>query len=137
MRRPLSFDQRFAEWLDDGLARPVPKPVRAFVFGVSRRELAFVVELNGTAEFNPSTSGWTWSEIWSPEVPKLTVPAQVCCGRLSECSRQVREAVRRYLESGVFARRLTATEGIAIETLNEGYALIWTPNQTKQERLFG
>jgi len=111
--------------------------VRAFAFGVSRRELTFAVEVNGTAEFNRASSGWTWSEIWSPDTPKLTVPNRVCCGHLTECSRRVRKAILLYMDCGVFARRLTSVEGIAIETLGEGYSLIWTPEQSKQERLFG
>lgn len=137
MRQSIPFIRQLAVWLDESLATPPPKPVRAFVFGVNRRELTFAVELNGTEEFHRVGSGWVWSEIWVPETPKLTVPAEVCRDQVFECTRRVREAVRHYLDYGTFASRLTGVEGIAIEAFGEGYELIWTPDQTHQQRLFG
>jgi len=137
MRKSVPFIRKFANWLDDSLATPPPESVRAFVFGVNRRELAFAVELNGTAEFHRVGSGWVWSEIWSPEAPKLTVPAEVCRDRVFECTRRVRMAIRHYLDCGTFASRLTRVEGIAVEAFGAGYTLIWTPDQSKQQRLFG
>lgn len=136
MRKTSSLEKQLGNWLDVSLASPVPKAVRAFVFCVSRRELACVLELNGTAEFSRVSSGWTWSEIWSPDAPKLTIPPGDACGRFSEHCRKVRNAIRHYLEAGVHAHRLTAAEGIAIETLGEGFALIWTRDQPRQVHIF-
>lgn len=136
MRKIISLEKQLGNWLDVSLVGPVPKSVRAFVFCVSRRELAYVLELNGTAEFSHASSGWTWSEFWSPDTPKLILPGDAC-GRFSEHCREVRNAIRHYLEVGVYAHRLTAAEGIAVETLGEGFALIWSRVQSRQVRLLG
>lgn len=137
MRQSIPFIRNFAVWLDGSLASSPPKSVRALVFGVNRRELTFSVELNGTEEFQRVGTGWIWSEIWAPDVAKLTVPAEVCRDLVSECTRQVRMAIWHYVDYGTFASRLTGVEGIAIEAFGEGYELIWTPDQTQQQRLFG
>lgn len=137
MRQSIPFIRKFAMWLDDSLSEPPPKSVRAFVFGVNRRELTFAVELNGTAEFHQVGDGWIWSEIWSPGVAKLTVPAEVCRDQISECTRRVREAIQHYLDYGAYASRLSEVEGIAVEAFGVGYSLIWTPDQSMQQRLFG
>lgn len=136
MRKNSSFEKQFGNWLDLSLVSPVPGAVRALVFCISRRELAYVIELNGTAEFSHASSGWTWSEIWSPDAPKLIIPPDDGCVRFSEHCRKVRNAIRHYLEVGVLAHRLTAAEGIAIEALSEGFSLIWTRDQSRQVRIF-
>lgn len=97
MRKNRSLEKQFGNWLDVSLASPVPKAVRAFVFCISRRELAYVLELNGTAKFSRASSGWTWSEIWSPDAPKLIIPHDDAGGRFSEHCRKVRNAIRKHL----------------------------------------
>lgn len=136
MPKSIPFIRKFSDWLDGSLAVKPPKSVRAFAFGVNRQELTFSVELNGTEEFHRADTGWIWSEIWAPEVAKLTVPAEVCRDQVSECTRQVRMAIWHYLEQGTFATRLTSAEGIAIEAFGARYELIWTPDQTQQQGLF-
>ncbi len=137
MRKNIPFIRKFSDWLDGSLAVSPPKSVRAFVFGVNRRELTFSVELNGTKEFHLAGTAWTWSEIWAPEAAKLTVPSEVCRDQVSECTRQVRMAIWHYLDYGTFAYRLASVEGIAIEAFGARYELIWTPDQSKQQDLVG
>lgn len=135
MRKNSSFEKQLGNWLDLSLAKPVPEAVRAFVFCVSRRELTDVLELNGTADFSKVSSGWTWSEIWSPDTPKLIMPPSDAGGRFSEHCSKVQNAIRHYLEVGIYAHRLTAADGIAIEILGEGFALIWTREESKREHI--
>ncbi len=126
MHRQASFEKQFSEWLDDCLLGHISPAVRAFTFGVCKRELCFAVELNGTAEFHAQSSGWTWSEIWQPEQSKFYVPPKVCCGLREHCSTRLGQAIVHYLEHGIYSSKLLSREGIAIDHIDEGYELLWS-----------
>jgi len=120
------FRARFNEWLDRCLATPAPKEVRAFSFVVSERELSSVVELNGAAEFDPGSRGWTWAEVWQPPAPKFRLPRNDGAPVKRDVLGRLKGAIGHYLERGVFARRLLAREAIAVEILDGPFELVWS-----------
>ncbi len=133
----IPFTRKFAVWLDASLVPAPPQSVRAFAFGLSQRELSFVVELIGTEEFQKEGTRWIWSELWTPDVAKLIIPSKISCDQLSECIRQVRTAIRHYLAHGTYASRLKKAEGIAIEALGHSYDLLWARDEPERQALLG
>jgi len=136
MRKIPTFEEQVCAWLDDCLKNEIPTDVRAFAFGINERELCFVIELNGTSEFNHNCSSWTWSEFWHPSNPKLCVPTTVSCGQRKRCSMRLKVAIMDYIKSGIYAQRLTNREGIAIQTLDEGFELISYTSLAPRRRIF-
>ena len=130
MRAHVSFKELFNDWLEACLAERVPENVRALSFSINQRELCFRVELNGTSEFNRYGTAWTWSECWSPVTAKLRVPTIVCRGVLGNCSHAVTSELLRYLRGGALRQKLSRYEGIAVESIDGEYELVWL-NQGK------
>lgn len=135
MRAKDKFDLQFAEWLSECLHHPIPKTVRAFSFGISQQELCFAVELNGTSEFDAKSDLWTWSEVWSPQTGKLRIPTSICGGQHSACTQHVKHALLHYLENGLLRKRLLGKSGVAIDSMDAGYELIWHQPKTPIKRL--
>lgn len=99
--------------------------VRALSFCITRNELCYCVELNGTSEFQRYGTAWTWSENWAPAVGRIRVPAKVCCGHIDYCNFIVTTEVLNYIREGMFRHKLNRFEGIAVEAMGDSYELVW------------
>lgn len=110
----------------------VPSAVTAFSLSIGVRELCFAVEINGTSEFNAYSTEWTWSEVWAPPYGKLCVPNYVCCGLLDACNSAITTELLRYLREGAFRTKLLRCRGIAVESIDGGFELVWL-NRSKSE----
>jgi len=125
MRPRILFRKFFNDWLDSCLGERIPGNVRALSFSISQRELCFRVELNGTSEFNRCDTTWTWSECWSPQAAKLSVPTNVCRGVLENCNDAITTEILDYVREGNLRQKLFRFEGIAVESIDERYELVW------------
>lgn len=66
--------------------------------------------------------------------PKLSLPTSVCRGLLENCNDAITTEVLDYVRAGNLRQKLFRFEGIAVESMDARYDLVWLNDVNAGER---
>lgn len=130
----MDFKNRFAAWLNDGLAGEIPDNVRAFSFNLYEPAMIegvkYGVELIGADAFDEDDPDWACEDVWEPEPRGIPIPLEFSGDTWEECLERIRDLVIQTIsEDSPSVQKLQSSEAIGIGFVDGDLEIIWKPQQ--------
>lgn len=117
----------FNEWLDEVLENELPDTVKAINFNLyDDGDNVWSVELIGASRFDPDDEDWACDEVFTTREEPLAWEEDTSSLDIQE---QAYNAIKEYLESGLYADKLKQYEGVGVGFVDGELFIVYTAKE--------